>query len=110
MQTETTGEATYERVIPVWPSNSSDEWTSVRERVRVSGTMWNDEVGASVSVLRDQLLDGPRRSGSYGERLLDSVAATLNFWFDLPQRSRQRVYIGLTVAVIALYLVLLANS
>jgi hypothetical protein len=98
---------------PVWPERTQDDWHSVREKVRTSGTYWTEDENPAVSALRYRMAPAdpeppapPTVSGRIAAGL-QSIDRMITAWEQLPERLQMRVYVGVGVSALALFVLLL---
>jgi hypothetical protein len=90
-----------------WPPSPETDWTSVREQVRMSGTVWNDDASPSTELLRHEFTPEAPVPRSFPEKVLYHADRALTWWIQLPDRIRNRYYAGIAAAGVAIFLVLL---
>jgi hypothetical protein len=98
---------------PVWPDRTTqDDWHSVREKVRMSGTAWSDDDNPASTALRQRYFEpapAPQQPTSPIAAALARAERVLTAWEQLPDRLKTRIYVGVGVTSVLLFFILAAK-
>jgi hypothetical protein len=102
------------RPYPVWPERTQDDWNSMREKVRMSGTQWDEEdENPATAALRYRLapaspaLDAVPATGIAG--VFQQLDRLITKWEHLPERIQRRILIITGVSSVLLFIYLAAT-
>jgi hypothetical protein len=102
------------RAYPVWPERTQDDWNSMREKVRMSGTQWDEEdENPATAALRYRLApsnpsaDVVPAAGIAG--VVQKIDRLITKWNHTPERIQRRILIATGGSGLAIFLYLAAT-